>query len=230
MSVEEYLCIIPAKGTSTRFKKKNIADLCGRPLISYSIEAAKKSGLFKNVYVSTENEEIKRISESLGAVVPYIRPYELSKDPAGVVDVCLHMIEFLEGEGKHFRTLFILYPTSPLRTESDIISAFEIFKASNTKVLMSVSEFEHTPFASLKVDDRGLLSPYFPEYIGLKSQEMPRAYRANGAIIILDIQEFKKQRKYYFFPVSAYIMPWERSIDVDNYSDLIVAQSILNCR
>ena len=113
---KEFLCIIPAKGGSMRLARKNVADLCGRPLISYTIEAAKKSGLFEEVYVSTEDEEIAEVSRSFGATVPYKRPAELAKDLAGVVDVCLHMIEYLEQKGKSFATLFILLPTSPLRS------------------------------------------------------------------------------------------------------------------
>ncbi len=228
MLKEQFLCIIPAKGASTRLKKKNIVSLCGKPLIFYTIDAARKSDFFKDIIVSTDDEEIKAVSESFGAVVPYKRPEKLSHDPAGVVDVCLHMIEYLEEQGRHYEVLFILLPTSPLRTELDIMSAFEIYKGSAAKVLMSVSEYEHTPFAALKLDDSGSLSPYFPEYIGMKSQEMPKAYRANGAITIIDIKEFKKQRLYYFCPMAAYIMPWERSIDVDNYNDLKLAEYIIS--
>jgi N-acylneuraminate cytidylyltransferase/CMP-N,N'-diacetyllegionaminic acid synthase len=226
----ELLCIIPAKGASTRLKRKNIIDLCGKPLIYYTIEAARKSGLFKDIYVSTEDTEIKTIAEAFGAVVPYLRPEELSRDPAGVVDVCFHMIEYLEEKGEHYKTLCILLPTSPLRTESDILSALETYGASEAKVLMSVLEYEHPPFAALELDDKSFLSPCFPDYIELKSQETPKAYRSNGAITIIDIEEFKKQRRYYFYPMSAYIMPWERSVDVDNYSDLKLAEFLMGCK
>ncbi len=229
MLKEEFLCIIPAKGASTRLKKKNIIDLCGRPLIHYTIEAALKSGLFKDIYVSTEDDEVKAVSESLGTVVPYIRPEELSRDPAGVVEVCLHMIEYLESEGEHYETLFILLPTSPLREVSDILSALEVYRGSEAKVLMSVSEYDHSPFAALKLDEKNFLSPYFPEHILKKSQEMPKAYRCNGAITILDIEEFKKKKSYYFYPMASYKMPWERSVDVDNLNDLKLAESLMDC-
>ncbi|WP_347272938.1 acylneuraminate cytidylyltransferase family protein [Candidatus Kuenenia sp.] len=227
MLSEEFLCIIPAKGTSNRLKRKNIAMLNGKPLIAYAIDAAKKTGIFKEIFVSTEDDEIKRIAEDYGAIVPYIRPEYLSKDPAGVVEVCLHMINYLEGIGKFYKTLFILLPTSPLRTDADIISALNNFATSDAKVLMSVSEYMHTPFAALKADDRGYLSPYFPKLINLKSQKMPKAYICNGAVTILDITEFKMQKNYHFYPMASYIMPWERSIDVDNEIDLKFAEFIM---
>jgi CMP-N-acetylneuraminic acid synthetase len=229
MLKEEFLCIIPAKGASTRLKKKNIIPLCGKPMIYYTIDAARKSGLFRDIYVSTEHAEVKKISESLGAVVPYKRPRELSIDPAGVVDVCLHMIDYLESRRKFYETLFILLPTSPLRTAADIRSSLKAYNSSKAKVLMSVSEYEHTPFAALKMDGKGFLAPYFPAYIGKKSQEMPKAYRPNGAITILDIEEFKRQMAYYFYPMSAYVMPPERSVDVDNPIDLKFAEYIMGC-
>lgn len=225
---EDYLCIIPAKAASTRIKKKNIVDLCGRPLIYYTIEAAKASALFKDIYVSTEDDKVKTIAESFGAIVPYKRPEELSRDPAGVVEVCLHMIDFLEKKGKLFKALCILLPTCPLRTAEDIHLAVETYHVSDAKVLMSVSEFNHSPFFSLRMDDKGMLSPYFPEFITKKSQEIPKVYRCNGAITILDMAEFKRQKRYYFYPMASYIMPLEKSVDIDTYIDLKLAECIMN--
>jgi CMP-N-acetylneuraminic acid synthetase len=226
----ERLCIIPAKGASTRLRRKNAAELRGKPLIQYSIEAARASGLFREVHVSTEDAEIQRLAESLGAVVPYVRPEELARDPAGVVEVCLHMLEFLEARGGRFRTLVILLPTSPLRTAEDVAAAVAAYEASGAKVLMSVSEYEHTPFAALRMDGAGLLSPYFPEHSGKKSQQMPRAYRPNGAVTVLDAAEFQARRSYYFYPMASYLMPRERSVDVDDAGDLVLAESILASR
>jgi CMP-N,N'-diacetyllegionaminic acid synthase len=228
MLSENLLCIIPAKGSSTRLKRKNIAMLCGKPMIAYSIEAARDAGIFDEIFVSTDDEEIKNISESLGAVVPYKRPEALSRDPAGVVDVCLHMIEYFEKNGKFYETLFILLPTSPLRTAEDIISALNVYRKSGVKVLMSVSEYAHPPFSALKLDNNGYLTPYFPDYINLKSQQMPKAYICNGAITILEVSEFKRKKNYYFYPMAAYIMPREKSVDIDNTIDLKFAQYLMS--
>lgn len=224
------LCIIPAKGASTRLKRKNVVNLCGKPLLYYTVENAKKSKLFADIYVSTEDDDIKKVAESLGAIVPYKRPEELSHDPAGVVDVCLHMIEHLEREGKEFETLYILLPTSPLCTHGDILAARDIFNSSEAKVLMSVTEYDHTPFSALALDEEGFLTPHFEEYIAKKSQEVPRAFRCNGAVTILDIEEFKRQREYYFYPLVSYVMPFDRSVDIDTAEDLKLAEYLLSKR
>ncbi|WP_332634568.1 acylneuraminate cytidylyltransferase family protein [Halalkalibacter flavus] len=221
------LCIIPAKGGSTRFPKKNIALLNGKPLLSYAIDSAKKSEIMTDIYVSTEDTDIKEVAEQYGVRVPYLRPNELAKDPAGIVDVCLHMLEHLDKEGKVYETLIILLPTSPLRTPKDIIDAYELYKKNNAKFLMSVSEYDHTPFAALKKESNNIIKPYFPEYVTLQSQRHPNAYRANGAIIIVDIELFKKKKSYYVHPLTAYIMPSERSVDIDQEFDLKFCEFLL---
>ncbi len=214
------LCIIPAKGGSTRFPQKNIALLNGKPLLSYTIDCAQKSHLMTDIVVSTEDESVKNIAEKYGVTVPYLRPSKLARDPAGVVEVCLHMIDFLERKGKKYQTLIILLPTSPLRTELDITSAYELYKKSNAKFLMSVSEYSHSPFSALKKDSNNILHPYYPEYVRLQSQRHPKSFRANGAIHIVDVEEFKLTKSYYSNPLVAYTMPNERSIDIDHELDL----------
>ena len=221
------LCLIPAKGGSTRLARKNVIALGNRPLIGWAIDAARDSGLMDRIVVSTEDQAISEMARELGADVPFVRPPQLARDPAGVVDVALHALHTLRDQGDLYHTLVILLPTCPFRTSEDIRNAMNLFRQQNGQFLMSVSRYDHTPFAALQLGADQLLNPYFPQYVGKKSQELPVALRANGAIHILDVDAFQRERSYYAQPLIGYEMPWERSIDIDTEHDLRVAESLL---
>lgn len=122
--------------------------------------------------------------------------------------------------------MIILLPTSPFRTASDIAEAVALFDTKQAKFLLSVSAFDHTPFAAMKLED-GVVSPWFPEYFGRKSQEMPSAFRPNGAIHVLDVAAFEAAGSYFGQPLYAYEMPWPRSLDIDTVADLQMAEAVL---
>jgi CMP-N-acetylneuraminic acid synthetase len=221
------LTIIPAKGGSTRLKRKNIAEIDGKPLIAYPIENAKRSGLCERVIVSTEDREIAEIARKYGAEVPFIRPIELARDPATVSDVCLHALEKMDSDGNIFKTLIILLPTAPLCTHVDIIKAFNYFCVKRGHFLFSVTEFESPPYNALRFDEDGeTLVSCFPEseFRHTKSTECPKALRSNGAIVIVDIDAFKINGSFWGVPLLAYEMPPERSIDIDTTFDLELAR------
>jgi len=228
-AVGRTICLIPAKGGSTRLARKNVISLGGRPLMGWAIDAAIRSARMDRIIVSTEDEAIAAIARKLGAETPFMRPLALARDPAGVVDVALHALATLRDQGDIYQTLVILLPTCPFRTDEDIRLAIDLFRRENGKFLMSVSKYDHTPFAAMKLGPDGLLQPFFQEYIGRKSQEMPVAVRANGAIHVLDVAAFEQARSYYAQPLLGYEMPWERSADIDTVHDLRLAESLL-CR
>jgi CMP-N-acetylneuraminic acid synthetase len=213
------LALIPAKGGSIRLRRKNLLPLGGRPLIGWAIAAARDSGVADAVVVSTEDAEI--------AEVPFLRPDHLSQDPAGVVDVALHALGALREAGRAFATLVILLPTCPFRSTDDVCRAVDMFRARDGRFLMSVSAYSHTPFAALQLSEEGVLSPYFLEYIGRRSQQMPAAFRANGAVHVLDVAAFEEARSYYAQPLIGYEMPAERSVDIDTEHDLRYAEFLL---
>ncbi len=224
------LGFIPAKGGSTRLRRKNVAMLDGKTLLERAVECAFDSGVVDRIVVSTEDQQIAEAARQCGADVPFLRPEHLARDPAGVVDVALHLLQGLREQGDEYHTLIILLPTSPLRTAADVHGAYNYFVNNNGQFLMSVSAFEHTPFAALRITQTGLLEPFFPEHIGKKSQEMPTAYRPNGAIHVLDIASFERERSYYAQPLLAYEMPIERSVDIDNATDLLYAEALIRAR
>ena len=221
------LGLIPAKLGSTRLPEKNIRALAGKPLLAWTVEAARASGVIDRLVVSTEDEKVARVARDCGAEVPFMRPAALARDPAGVVQVALHALQALRAQGAEFRTLVILLPTCPLRTAGDIRDAFSLFVRRKGFFLMSVGQYSHTPFAALELGKEGVLKPFFPEYIGRRTQQHPIAWRANGAMHILDVAAFEKARSYYAEPLLGYPMPSERSVDIDNEADLFEAERLL---
>jgi CMP-N-acetylneuraminic acid synthetase len=221
------LVLIPAKGGSVRLSRKNLRELGGRPLIRWAIDAAREAGVAEHIVVSTEDAEVAEVAQRAGAEVPFMRPGALARDPAGVVDVALHVLTGLRELGRHYTRLVILLPTCPFRSAADIREACALFDRRGARFLMSVSRYDHTPFAAMRLDGDELLTPFFPEYIGRKSQDMPCAFRCNGAIHVLDVAAFESQRSYYAQPLIGYEMPWQRSVDIDTEHDLRLAESML---
>ena len=186
------LGIIPAKGGSKRLRRKNILNLGNHPLLGWAINSALESKVIDKLIVSTEDDEISEVASIYGAEVPFKRPKKLSKDPASVVDVALHAIFKIDKDLTKFDKIIILLPTCPFRTGKDISNAFDLFLKTKSQYLMSVSEYPHSPFSAMKLSVNGYLTPYFEKYVEKNSQQLPVAYRANGAIHILGIKSFVK--------------------------------------
>jgi CMP-N-acetylneuraminic acid synthetase len=221
------IAIIPAKGGSTRLKRKNIAEICGQPLISYQIDNAKNSAICDKIIVSTEDDEIASVARKYGADTPFLRPLELARDPATVSDVCLHALDQIDPQGESYDTLLVLLPTAPLCSHEDIINAHHVFTKNKALFLMSVTESDSPPFNALRYhqDGKSLIS-CFPdsEFRHTKSTECPKTFHSNGAIVIVNIPAFKKNGSLWGNPILAYEMPPGRSIDIDTKFDLELAR------
>jgi CMP-N-acetylneuraminic acid synthetase len=199
--------------------------LAGRPLIAWTVEAARNSHTVGDIVLSTEDAEVARAARALGVEVLQ-RPDELAQDSAGVVQVALHALAELRSRGREYDRLIILLPTSPLRNASDIDKAVSLFEEKDGQFLLSVSPYDHTPYSALTVED-GIARPVFPEYLGKPSQRMPAAFRPNGAIHVLSVPIFERTKSYVSQPLLAYVMPWPRSIDVDTQADLDLAEVVI---
>jgi pseudaminic acid cytidylyltransferase len=220
------VCLIPAKGASTRLPMKNVLKINGRELIYYGITAALSSKLFDGeVYVSTELEEIRSVALKYGAKAPYLRAAKLSVDPAGVVQVALDFFERMP-EFKSYQNLFIVLPTAPLIQAEDLQKAFETYRSSGTKCLMSVSETEHNAQRSLFVRDNKIV-PLSQEGMLKKSQELETTYHINGAVVIIDIKAFLDAETYHLDPTSVYIIPRDRAVDIDTKLDYLWAKFLM---
>jgi len=228
-SLGRTLAIIPAKEGSRRLPGKNIKPLAGRTLLERSIVVAQRTGIFDRIFVSTESEKVASLARANGIDVPFMRPRELAHDPAGVVDVSLHVLDELEKRGEIFQTLFILLPTSPFRSVDDIYRAKQCYLDSAADFLHSVVKETHSPLSSL-ILRQGLLTPLHPEWIdrtGAKADgSAPHIVRANGAVSIVNVARFRSEKTYYAYPLAAYEMPWERSVDVDTELDFAWAEFV----
>ncbi|MEL6510353.1 MAG: acylneuraminate cytidylyltransferase family protein [Pseudomonadota bacterium] len=227
MTGTRHLCLIPAKQGSTRFPKKNIARLGNRSLLQWTFDIARETDLFDTIALSTEGSEVAQHGHEIGIQYIIDRPRELARDPAGIVDVALHAVDHFKSQNSNFDVLTILAPCSPLRTAADIHAAFTLYEENPGYFVMSVSEFSHTPFAALELSNDQTLKPFFPEHFGKKSQEMPKAYRPNGAIHVVGIDRLRAEHSYVASPVIGYEMPQERAVDIDNPLDLAVAEALL---
>lgn len=224
------LALIPAKAASTRLPRKNMTVLEGETLVARSVRCALEAGVFDDVVVTTEDEEIAQEARRAGASVPFLRPEKLSIDPAGVADVTLHALDELEQRGSVYDTVAILLPTAPFRGAEDCRDAMAIYRRSGVSFLMSVTKYEHSPLAALILEN-GFLEPLHPDWInrlGAKADRpIPATVRANGAITICDVAAMRQAGTYYHYPLAAYEMPWERSVDIDTQADLALAQFLL---
>ncbi|MDR9404930.1 MAG: acylneuraminate cytidylyltransferase family protein [Halothece sp. Uz-M2-17] len=231
-SLGRALALIPAKGASQRLTQKNLRSLGGRSLLAWTVRVALAANCFDKVVVSTEDEQVAEEARRLGVEVPFMRPQHLAVDPAGVVEVCLHALEQLESNSEQFDTLVILLPSSPFRAVADIKGALDRYLESQANFLMSVSKIEHSPLSSLILDQRGFLKPLHPEWIdrlGAKAKpgKIPDLVRSNGAITIVDIKQFQKEKRYYAYPLAAYEMPWLRGLDIDTEQDILFGEFLL---
>ena len=228
--VSKPLAIIPARGGSKRLRRKNIAPLEGKPMLAYSIEAALQSGVFEQVCVSTEDEQIAAVAEDYGASVPFLRPLALAADTVGVVQVCLHGLDFFAAQGKQFETLGVLLPTSPLRRGEDIRAAYEQFRAADTDFFMAVTDYVYSPFQALH-EQAGYLKPFWDaSYYRTRSQDLPSVMVDNGAIYLMQVEAFRREKIFYGERLIGFSMPRERSVDVDDAYSLELARFFLQRR
>lgn len=221
------VCIIPARGGSKRFPRKNIALLDGKPMLNYSIEVALESGLFDKVVVSTEDDQIARIAEQAGAQVD-ARPTPLANDEARLVHVCLELIERLSQSGGLYEVFCLLQPTCPLRRVSDLLDSYCTFVDREANYVVSVTEYEEPPFWSLYEDESGFLKLVWgPEFLESRSS-LPQVCKHNGSIVWARSEVFLQDKEFLGSSRTVpYHMPRERSVDIDHPLDLMLAEQLL---
>lgn len=220
--------IIPARGGSKGLPRKNILPLLGKPLIAWTIEQANSSKYLEKVFVSTDDEEIAKISKNYGAEVPFIRPKELATDDAKGVDVVMHAIEWLEMNNNFYDLIMLLQPTSPLRTTEDIDNTIELLFSKKAKAIISVCEAEHHPsWTNILPPDDCMKNFLRPEIMNKNRQELPIFYRLNGAIYLAYCCYLKTLRSFFGEETYAYKMHRGSSIDIDNDVDFKFAEFLL---
>jgi len=223
------ISIIPARGGSKGIPRKNIRLLGGKPLIAYTIEAALQAKSVNRVFVSTEDLEIAEIAKKCGAEIPFMRPKELATDVSSPTDVYIYTIKQLEKVlNKKIESFIALLPTSPLRIGRDIDRAVKIFLEKKADSVISVNEAPHPPSWFLKLNENGVLTNFFNKTMSMKNrQEEIKAYIPNGAIYVLKTGIIRNKKTYYTDKTYAYLLPPERSIDIDNPMDFALAEILI---
>lgn len=228
MSARIY-ALIPARGGSKGIPRKNLKPLAGQPLIAWTILPALRSGCFGRVLVSTDDEEIAATSRQLGAEVPFLRPPELASDTARSADVVLHALDWLRahdlGEPD---VLVILQPTSPLRTETDLQAALALVRSREAVAVASVSPAPHPPAWLRRINAQGELEEWLPAAAVHRRQDADALYQLNGALYAIRPARFRQDRTFLPPGTQAYVMPAERSLDIDTPWDFHLAELLLS--
>jgi len=222
------LTIIPARAGSKGVPGKNIRDLNGKPLISYTIEAALKSSYVDKLFVSTDSREIADISIKYGAEVPFLRPHELATDSARAIGVVKHMLEKMEEKQNcQYPTILYLEPPAPFKTSEDIDKCLELFFSTDADSVVSVTEAnQYHPILMKKIQNNQLKPIWMDEMEGVPRQEyQPKAYMRNGSIYVLKRENIFKN-KFYGKKIIPYIVPEERSICIDSILDWYAAEAM----
>ncbi|MCI9443084.1 MAG: acylneuraminate cytidylyltransferase family protein [Ruminococcus sp.] len=226
-SNKKFLALIPARAGSKGIKDKNIIDLKGKPLIAYSIEAAKRSKYIDRVVVSTDGDDIASVAKDWGADVPFLRPDYLASDTAKTIDAVLHCIQELEKSGEKYDYLVLLQPTQPLRQGFHIDEAIEKILELEAQSLASVSKVKEHPVLIRTISENGELRNLLDCSSTVRRQDFPDYYRVNGAIYINKINENLNEQTSLNDNVLPYEMSHEYDVDIDELLDLKIAELML---
>lgn len=224
ISGKKVLAVIPARGGSKGVPRKNIRPLAGKPLIVWTIEAAKKSKYIDRLVLSSEDAEITSVAKRFGCEVPFVRPKELARDNASGVDTLVHAVEALPG----YDYAVLLQPTSPLRTPMDIDGCIEMCERKRSKTCVSVMESEKSPYWMYTISDSGKMRRLLTHRKTPSCrQDLPKVYVLNGAVYVVDSKYLLKKKLLITKDTVPYLMGNMASIDIDTEDDFSLAEYIV---
>ncbi len=226
---ERILAIIPARSGSKGLKDKNIKELNGKPLLTYSLGAAFDSELFDTVHVSTDSQVYAEMAKSFGADQPFLRDQQNAEDFSSSWDVVREVLMKYKAMGKEFDVCVLLQPTSPMRTADDITSAYKLFEKRGAKSLTSVTEVDHPVQWCFKLDESCSMKDFASSpFKDCRRQELEKHYRENGAIYIVRTEDIVNPSfDFYSDQCVAYVMDRGCSIDIDTLQDFVIAETIM---
>jgi CMP-N,N'-diacetyllegionaminic acid synthase len=231
----EILFVIPARGGSKGLPGKNIRPIAGQPLIAWSVEAAAKAAQLigsGDVIVSTDSDEIAAVAKQHGASVPFMRPAGLADDTAASIDVMLHALDFMEKSGNHYDYLAMIEPTSPQRDAQDLVGAYNQLKATaGAESIVGVCRTESCHPLFLTKLNKGFLEPYENKtYKVYRRQEIDAVYFFEGSMNISKVSSLRERKSFYHEKTLGYEMPKWKSFEIDDMTDFVIIESLLNAR
>ena len=219
------LYLIPARGGSKGIPHKNIKLLAGKPLIQYAIEVARQFASDKDICVSTDDEEIKSVAETMGLRVPFLRPDYLASDTASTSDVIVHALDFYAQQGINYDAVVLLQPTSPLRTVQNVKDCLALY-APNLDMVTTVKESSVSAVLS-RENEQG----YLEKVVGksdVRRQDAEKFYECNGAVYVINAIAIKEKGLGGFTKIKKCVMAEENSVDIDTMMDWHLAEVIMN--
>ena len=217
------IAVITARGGSKRIPKKNIKEFCGRPIIEYSIQAAKKAGIFDTIMVSTDNEQIARVARNAGAEVPFMRSQKTSDDYATTADVLKEVLEKYKEQGMVYENVCCIYPTAPFVTGEKLKNALDKLVKERRDSVIPVTSFSFPPLRGMEIKD-GCLKYKWEQYSLMRSQDLEEIYHDCGQFYMLRTEIFLKEGKLVTGNTGALIVPELEVQDIDNETDWKLAE------
>lgn len=218
------MAVVTARGGSKGLPNKNVLDFCGKPLIAWSIDAAKNSKHVDRVVVSTEDDNIAKVARAYGADVPFMRPDELATDEAVTLDVLKHLVSKIQD----YDLIVLLQPTSPLRIAQDIDTAIELCASNAMTSIVSVCEADKSPFWMYYLSGEGEMENVLTanQASSTRRQDLPQAYALNGAVYVISKDALQAGEALVSKNTLAFRMPKSRSVDIDSKEDFVVAEAL----
>lgn len=217
------IAIIPARGGSKRIPRKNVREFFGKPIIAFSIEAAIQSGVFDEVIVSTDDENIKLIAQKYGASVPFLRSKENSNDFATTADVLIEVLDCLNSKDNNYDILSCIYPTAPFITADKIRDAYCEFIASNSSSMISVVPYSYPPSRGLIIENERVHFLYRNSE-QRRTQDLQNIYHDAGQFYFARINDFYLEKSLYTENTIPYILSELEAQDIDSEEDWILAE------
>jgi N-acylneuraminate cytidylyltransferase len=218
------IAIITARGGSKRIHKKNIKPFFGKPIIAYSIEAALQSGVFDEVMVSTDDEEIAAIAREYGAAVPFMRSEATSNDTSNTVDVLEEVLLQYRSAGSEFDLACCLYPTAPFVTADRLKQAFTLLEKSKADTVLPITAFSFPILKSFKMDEQSRVSFNWDEYQGFHSQQLPSSYHDSGQFYCFQVAGFLQHKKLFTDNTVGLEIPETEVQDINTEDDWRMAE------
>ncbi len=220
------LAVITARGGSKRIPGKNIKPFAGRPMIAWPIEAAKASGIFDRIVVSTDSEEIAAVALGLGAEVPFFRPAELSDEFTPTAPVFEHAIRWFMDSGVPVRAACCIYPTAPFLTPGDLRAGHDLVVNAGAPAAISVTTFDFPILRAFRIEGDGSMAFNWPEYALTRSQDLPEFLHDAGQFYWVDAPTFLEARKLMMPGTRPVVLPRTRVQDIDTPEDWEKAEAM----
>jgi len=226
------IAIIPARGGSKRIKNKNIANFCGRPMISYCLEAARESNIFDEIHVSTDSVEIVAIVEKLGFKVHFLRDQNLADDHTPIRPVLQWVLKEFQNQGTWYDDCCLLMPTAPMIEASDLVEGWKVYEANGReKFCLAVAPYECPIEWAMSRDDQGMLTPEYPGMFKVRSQDLGQKYFDTGTFIIYNSEilcsPYPPEGDTNFV---GHVISREKAVDIDTPEDWKLAEALFEAK